>query len=211
MTELEELDSLSRNMAKTNIIVCGTPGTGKTSLIERLKPKLSKFYFINLSQYAIEYDCVFRYERELETRAIDRKKLLRQIEPILRLYNQNVIEVIHSSTLPKDLVTLVFVCRTNNTILYDRLKDRGYNEKKLKNNVEAEIFQLIADEAKNKFGESIVTELHNNELADLDKNVDIVLNVLIEHLRSKTQARVSRVLASTSSVGGDTTQQASEM
>lgn len=167
---------------RTNIIVCGTPGTGKTSLIEKLKPRLRRYYFINLSQYALDWDCVLSHERALETRAIDRKKLLRQIEPILRLYRHNVIEVIHSTTLPKDFVNYVFVCRTDNTILYDRLKERGYNEAKLKNNVEAEIFQLIADEAKTKFGEAIVTELYNNEPADLDKNVDIIRKVIIEDL-----------------------------
>lgn len=168
-------------MVRTNVIVCGTPGTGKTSLIAKLKPLMKSFYFINLSQYAIEYDCVFQHEKGLETKAIDRKKLLRQIEPILRLYNRNVIEVIHATTLPKDLVNFIFVVRTDNTILYDRLKSRGYNESKLKNNVEAEIFQLISDEAKLKFGESVVTELYNNEPADLDKNVEIVCNVLREY------------------------------
>lgn len=36
--------------------------------------------------------------------------------------------------------------RTNNTVLFDRLKGRGYNEKKITENIECEILDVSKDE-----------------------------------------------------------------
>ena len=43
------------------------------------------------------------------------------------------------------------VGRTNNTLLYDRLKARGYKEAKVEENLQCEIFQTILDEAKESY------------------------------------------------------------
>lgn len=37
---------------------------------------------------------------------------------------------------------IVFVLRADNTTLYDRLKSRGYEGKKLEDNIDCEIFQV---------------------------------------------------------------------
>jgi adenylate kinase len=161
-----------------NIVVCGTPGTGKSSLIEKVKHELlnEKFNFINLSKFAIDNSCTLEYDDELGSHVVDEDKLVELLEQELRKGQQrNVIECIHGDVLPSDLVELVFVCRTNNTILYDRLKERGYNEKKVSNNMEAEIFQTILDEVRECFQESSIVELVNDEPEDLDKNAKIFL------------------------------------
>ena len=46
---------------------------------------------------------------------------------------------------------LVLVLRCNNTLLWDRLQARGYKGKKLEENLQAEIFQTILDEAKESY------------------------------------------------------------
>lgn len=167
-----------------NIIVCGTPGTGKSSLIEKVKPELTqdKFNFINLSQYARENDCIAEYDDKLDSHVLDEEKLDELLKVELKKGQQrNVIESIHGDVVPSELVDLVFVCRTDNTMLYDRLKERDYNEEKISNNMEAEIFQTILDEVRECFSESIIVELANNDLNDLESNAKI----LIERVRSK--------------------------
>ncbi len=46
-----------------------------------------------------------------------------------------------SSFFPLRYFDFVFVLRTNNTILYDRLVKRGYKKSKVENNVSCEIFE----------------------------------------------------------------------
>lgn len=169
-----------------NIVVCGTPATGKSSLIEKVKPELSsdQFNFINLSKFALENDCIAEYDDELESHVLEEDKLVDLLGKELKKGQQrNVIECIHGDVLPSELVDLLFVCRTNNTKLYDRLKARNYNEQKISNNMEAEIFQTILDEVRECFDESIIVELVNDELDDLDANAKSI----IDKVRKKLQ------------------------
>ena len=46
---------------------------------------------------------------------------------------------------------LVVLLRTNNTVLYDRLKARGYEEKKITENIECEILDVSKDEVERLF------------------------------------------------------------
>lgn len=52
---------------------------------------------------------------------------------------------------PERWFDAVFVLRCNNTILYDRLAARGYNEKKIRENVECEIFGVLLEEARESY------------------------------------------------------------
>ena len=72
----------------------------------------------------------------------------------------------------------MFVLRTDNTTLYDRLGEngRGYAGKKLEDNIECEIFQTILDEAKESYPEEIVHELPSNTEEDLKQNVDRIFS-----------------------------------
>lgn len=158
------------------IILCGTPGTGKSTLIERLKKDLPEFYFFNLSQFAIDNDCTSSYDHSLESHVIDEDKLLTKLEPILQEKQYSIVECIHADCLPTDQVDWVYVCRTENRKLYDRLKARKYNDVKLSNNLQAEIFQTIYDEALENFGDSKLTELHNNEIRDLEINSATIID-----------------------------------
>jgi len=64
------------------------------------------------------------------------------------------------------------VLRCNSTLLYDRLSARKYNAKKLEENMDAEIMQVLLDEARDAFDEEIVVELQSNQLEDVDENVE---------------------------------------
>ena len=65
--------------------------------------------------------------------------------------------------------------RTNNTLLYDRLKSRGYKEAKVEENLQCEIFQTILDEAKESYREELVHELVSDSQEDLESNADRIV------------------------------------
>lgn len=165
-----------------NIIICGTPGTGKSSLVERLKSELEEFNFINLSKFALDNGCTLNYDQELESHVLDEDKLADTIEPILNSDKLNIIECVHADLITIHHVDWVFVCRTDNTKLYDRLKARGYNEEKISNNIQAEIFQTILDEVREGFDNRRITELVSNNKEDFEKNVKLVKDKIQELL-----------------------------
>ena len=74
--------------------------------------------------------------------------------------------------LPSDWFDLVIVLRCDNTNLYDRLKERGYDKKKIEENVQAEIFQTILDDAVDIYGKNKVLQLSNSSIKEQESNVD---------------------------------------
>ena len=62
--------------------------------------------------------------------------------------------------------------RTNSSNLYERLKARNYPEKKLQENIDSEIMQVLLDEARNAYAQEIVIELQSNEAEDVEVNVE---------------------------------------
>ena len=61
--------------------------------------------------------------------------------------------------------------RTDSTKLYDRLKARNYPERKLQENLDSEIMEVLLDEARESYDEDIVVELQSDEADDIEGNV----------------------------------------
>jgi adenylate kinase len=64
------------------------------------------------------------------------------------------------------------VLRADTDVHYDRLKARKYGQKKLDENVDCEIMQVILEDARGMYPEEIIVELKSNSTEDLDSNVD---------------------------------------
>lgn len=73
---------------------------------------------------------------------------------------------------PVSWIDLVVVLRTDTTKLYDRLKARQYPEKKLQENMDSEIMEVLLEEAKGAYDEEIVVELRSDEAEDVEGNVE---------------------------------------
>jgi adenylate kinase len=55
------------------------------------------------------------------------------------------------------------------------LPSRGYSEKKLQDNIQCEIFQVLYEEATASYKEEIVHQLPSNKPEDLEDNIDKIL------------------------------------
>lgn len=66
------------------------------------------------------------------------------------------------------------VLRTSTEVLYDRLKARGYREAKLQENMDAEIMQVILEEARDGFEEGVVWELASDGVEEMEGNAERV-------------------------------------
>lgn len=83
----------------------------------------------------------------------------------------NIVEYHSCDFFPERWFDAVFVIQCNNTILYDRLQERGYNQTKIKENIECEIFQMVLNEAKESYAEELVFPLSGETEDDFVESV----------------------------------------
>ncbi|KAI7693349.1 hypothetical protein KC353_g18541, partial [Hortaea werneckii] len=69
------------------------------------------------------------------------------------------------------MIDLCCVIRCDNQMLYDRLKQRNYDDKKLQENMDCEIMEVLLQEARDAYDEEMVVELRSESTEDIDSNV----------------------------------------
>lgn len=89
-----------------------------------------------------------------------------------------ILDFHSSSFFPVRWFDLIVLLRTDNTILYDRLKARNYIEKKITENLECEILEVTHDEVFESYDASNILELKNNMPEDVEKNIQIIIEWL---------------------------------
>lgn len=167
----------------TCIFICGTPGTGKSTLVQNIKNLRPQLNYINVSDFARQSNCQDGYDHEVESIIIDEDKLEAQLTPVLKDASRlHLLESIHADLVDKNLIASVYVTRCENSLLFDRLTARNYKGEKLKQNLECEIFQLILDESVDYFGRSKVVQLNSNTKDDLESNTKLIVKRIDELL-----------------------------
>ena len=83
-----------------------------------------------------------------------------------------VIDFHGSDLFPVEWFDLVLVLRCSNTILYDRLASRGYSERKLSENITAEIMGVSEEEAREAFPPEAVHVIQSEVAEELDSAVE---------------------------------------
>ncbi|KAK1835823.1 putative pos9-activating factor fap7 protein [Podospora conica] len=159
-------------MARTtpNIIITGTPGVGKTSHCALLAERTGLRH-LAVNDVAKARDCHDGWDDELQSWIVDEDKLLDAIEDEVKA-GGCIIDWHACDLFPESWVDLVVVLRVETRVLYDRLKERNYPEKKLQENIDSEIMQVLLDEAREAYDEQIVVELQSGTMEELEANVE---------------------------------------
>ncbi|KAK9408439.1 coiled coil domain-containing protein [Crotalus adamanteus] len=141
-------------MKRPNILLTGTPGVGKTTLGKEIALR-TDFTYINVGDMAKEGELYEGFDEEYECPILDEDRVIDEMED--KMQDGGVIVDYHSCDFfPERWFNIVFVLRTENSFLYDRLENRGYKGKKLQDNIQCEIFQTIYEEAMSSYKEEIV-------------------------------------------------------
>lgn len=132
------------------IVVSGTPGTGKTIIAKKLAKKL-KAKYIDINRIVKENQLDNSYDKERTCYVVDIKKLNKVLINLIKESKENLVIDGHlAHFLPREYVDEVIICKTTLRKLKNRLKKRGYNKNKIRENLDAEIFDICFNEAKEK-------------------------------------------------------------
>lgn len=154
-----------------NIIITGTPGCGKTSHAESLASLNKQLHHFNISDVAKQRKCFESYDRELDTHVVDEDKLLDSLEDDLR-EGGAIVDWHCCDIFPERLIDLVVVLKTDNGLLYDRLKKRNYKDNKIQENLDCEIMEVVLQDASEAYAPEIVITLASDSAEQMDENVE---------------------------------------
>lgn len=130
------------------------------------------------------------FDAEYDSHVLDEDALLQELEPMTQDPSRGLLLEYHSNDLfPSEWIDAVFVLRTDNTILYDRLVSRGYEGKKLQDNIECEIFQTILEEAREAFDN--VIELQSDSDQDMESNIRTIQEYVQNWLTKQSECTSS--------------------
>ena len=135
------------------IVISGTPGTGKSALAKKLMKSLN-YPLLDINKFIKQKRLSEGYDKKRKTNLIDTKKLnkaiISEIKKVQKEHSPKgiIIDSHLSHYLPKKYVDLAIITKCNLKTLEKRLKKRNYPTSKIRENLDAEIFFICLNEAR---------------------------------------------------------------
>jgi broad-specificity NMP kinase len=127
------------------IVVTGTPGTGKTTFSKKLALSLG-FHYLDVNTLIKPYNLAESFDSDLNCSIVDESLLENAIRCEIALNLSSslglVIDSHLSHYLSSDFVDLCIVISIPINLLKSRLESRGYSSRKIRENLDSEIFDL---------------------------------------------------------------------
>jgi adenylate kinase len=138
-------------MKKPIICVTGTPGCGKTTYAKKLS-KEKKLPYVNVTGLLKKKKMHERYDRSLQTYVFDVKKVVKLCVDLIKVAQKKgeglVLDGHLSHYVPSIYIDSVIVVKCDLKTLKKRLEQRKYSQKKIRENLDAEILDVCLIEAK---------------------------------------------------------------
>lgn len=157
----------------------GTPGTGKTTIARSIATKLN-YEMVEINELVRERSFFIGYDVFRDSLIIDEPLICNYLIPVLEENSQMCLcgPVLE---LPPRLFEMIFVLRCNPGLLRIRLSARGYDTNKVEENVEAEIMEVVAEETRTIYGDSVpICEIDTSNYS-FSQAADFVIRKLDSH------------------------------
>ena len=159
-------------------VIAGVPGVGKSTVAGAVAERLG-YSVIGVSELAAGEGALLGRDVERETDIVDLPKLKEKIAEAISATEGPIIVEGHYAydVVPSDLVSHALVLRRAPWVLKKELRERGYSEGKIRENVEAELLDVPLAEAIEALGPDLVCEADTTGRTP-EETVDEVLGIL---------------------------------
>ena len=170
------------------LLINGTPGTGKSTVSCLLAEQLSA-PLIDLNQLIENEHLYTGYHPEWGFKIVNLEDMCRRVNEIINKLENNEELVIVEGHLAHycEKADKVIVLRTHPMILNKRLQDKGFNEAKIQENIEAEALDICEFEA---------FQIHDDKVNEIDtshKNPQEVLDLIIKVINNEEHFPAGKV------------------
>ncbi len=177
------------NGVRRVILITGTPGVGKTTVSRSLASRLDAVY-INLAELVERERLISGVDKTRETLIADTGRVSKRMQGIIKSSEGDVIVDGHYAVdvvATKD-VHMVFVLRRDPSELKSVMENRGFKERKLWENIVAEILDVCLWDAVSVCGSDKVCEIDVS-----GRSIEEVVKDIILMLEGKKKCRVGIV------------------
>jgi adenylate kinase len=157
---------------KLIIALTGTPGTGKSSVAKLLR---KKFRVIDLNRLIVRKKFFKAYDKKRKCWVADLKKVEKYLKERLKESEDVIIESHLAHLLSPRLIDIVIVLRCKPEELEKRLKRKKWNSEKIRENVEAEMIDLIAIEAEKLHEKVFEIDTTSSSLKKIAKEIEKII------------------------------------
>ncbi|KAI8851801.1 AAA domain-containing protein [Chytridium lagenaria] len=171
--------------AQPNILITGTPGTGKTTTAQMVA-QLTGLEHIEVGKIVKERNLHSGMDDEFNAYIIDEDKVIDELEETMA-QGGKIVDHHGCDFFPERWFDLVVVLRCSNDVLYPRLEKRGYSENKITENIECEIMEVVAQEARDSYEAEILVELVSETIENIEENVNRI-ETWVENYRDQHQS-----------------------
>lgn len=170
-------------------MITGTPGVGKTTIAKALAKKLNAL-LLSVSALVKTENLFLEVDTERQTLIADLSQVRKRIKSIIAQASQDVIIEGHfaSNVTPRKLVSYAFVLRRNPEDLQVKLKEKGFHERKILENVTSELLDICFSNTVKNYGTELVNEIDVSFMT-----VDEVINAVLTILRGEKRVNLENV------------------
>ncbi|MFW9945831.1 MAG: adenylate kinase family protein [Candidatus Odinarchaeota archaeon] len=177
------------------VIISGTPGTGKTAVSKELSRKI-KAKVISLNDLVIQKDLFVKFDSNRETFVINEDNLIAYVLKLIESYASEKIDFVlieghFSDIIPSDFIDYAIVLRCHPDVLLRRLKKKGYNERKIIENIQSEILGNCVNYFLNKNIEIPLLEIDTTNITT--KSLARIMIEIITEEKNIDQYQIGRI------------------
>ena len=157
-------------------IITGTPGVGKSSVSKALASRIGA-KVVSIGELVEREHLYTEWDNVRETFIADMEAVSRRISQIIDSAKGDLIIEGHYAVhvVPPEKVSLVFVLRKNPKDLKEILEGRGYNQRKVRENLAAEILDVCLFDAVSICGVEKVCEINTDSKSPSEIAREILL------------------------------------
>lgn len=155
----------------TVIAISGTPGSGKTTIANLLKKGDREV--INIGEFASQNGCVSSYDEMNKCDVIDGDLVIEKLREYLKGKTHTIIVESHLADLvPEEYLDRCYVLEVQISDLVERLKERGYSEKKIADNKLSELMRDCYMYSLDAFGEERVEVIKPSSIEEIVRIIE---------------------------------------